>query len=78
MEKIGKMEGSAVSRFEGSEFWEKAMEPKLTANPLNRLNNHTEDKEIHKQNKELGIFFIESCSYFLAPIMDRFSPQKSL
>ena len=33
------------------------MEQKLAENALNRLQNHTEDKETHKQTKELGIFY---------------------
>ena len=33
-----------------SGFREKAMKPKLAENALNRLQNHTKDKETHKQN----------------------------
>ena len=53
------------------------MGPKLAVNVLNRLQNHTEDKETHKQNKEQGIFywifflFFSSCN-------GRFFPTKIL
>ena len=58
-------------------YKEKAIELKLAKDALNRPKNHTGEKETHKRNK-VGHFLLKSCSYFLAPIMDRFFPYKSL